>query len=371
MSQLGPAGRPPAGLHRNAVEFPGATWTSFDRYTRYGALARALRANLGPGCHRVVDVGDAAGYLGAFDPGLDVVGIDLVPTPDPLPGAVRLAGDGTRLPFPDAAFDAAVSSDALEHVPPHARVAFLTEMARVARELVVVAAPFDTPGVAGAEELVRRYALMATGRPQEQLEEHRAHGLPGLGSAQAALRDAGLEVATVPNGNLHDWVAMMLLKHQLVARPALGPLADGYDVAYNLLFPVRERAEPAYRHVLVARRGASPELGAPPSSPEARPDGVPGLLATFAAANASEAVRQDVEPRLVALQARVDELAASAGATEKATASALAHAQALAAAVEQLGAVAARVEGKVDRITEALRHPVRTAGRRFRHWRPG
>ena len=45
--------------HRH-VEFPGATWTAFDRYSRYGAIVRALRATLGAGPLRVLDVGDGS-----------------------------------------------------------------------------------------------------------------------------------------------------------------------------------------------------------------------------------------------------------------------------------------------------------------------
>ena len=53
---------------RAGVAFPQMAWTSFDRYGRYGAIVRAVRANLGDGPLRVLDVGDTAGHLQAFDP---------------------------------------------------------------------------------------------------------------------------------------------------------------------------------------------------------------------------------------------------------------------------------------------------------------
>ncbi len=62
-------------------------WTSFDRYARYAAIDRAVRASLGPGPRRVLDVGDTAGHLHTFDPELDVVGVDVQLEP------LRLAGD--------------------------------------------------------------------------------------------------------------------------------------------------------------------------------------------------------------------------------------------------------------------------------------
>src|SRR4051812_45053491 len=136
--------------------------------------------------------------------------IDVVESPESLPGRAFVLGDGSRLPFSDRAFDAVVTSDTLEHVVPDARGAFVLELTRVARELVVLAAPFDTPGVAGVEELIRRYALLAAGSPQEQLDEHAAHGLPALDDAVAAFEQAGFTTGTRGNGNLHDWLQMML-----------------------------------------------------------------------------------------------------------------------------------------------------------------
>ncbi|MEA2825968.1 MAG: hypothetical protein QOG43_407 [Actinomycetota bacterium] len=322
--------------HRH-IEFPGGAWTAFDRYSRYGAIVRALRATLGDGPLRVLDVGDGAGYLAAFDPGLDAVSVDLAPTAEPLPGTVRLAADGTRLPFPDASFDAVVSSDALEHVPPSLREGFLGELARVSRDLVLVAAPFDTPGVAGAEELARRFVLLVTGSAQEQLDEHRDHGLPGVDDTVAHFESLGWQVAVAGAGNLHDWLAMMLLKHQLVARPALGPLDTGYDIAYNWLFSARDHVPPFYRHLVAARRTSSPSFGAAPASDDgSSADDGAGLLAVFTAANVAEAVRQDTDSRLAATDALVADVSPRLAAIEDAVARLDARSQAMATSIDHL-----------------------------------
>lgn len=335
--------------HRH-VEFPGAAWTAFDRYSRYGAIVRALRATLGPGTLRVLDVGDGAGYLSAFDADLDAVSVDLAPTTEPLPGTVRLAASGVRLPFPDSSFDVVASSDALEHVPPDDRPAFLAELVRVCRELVLLAAPFDTPGVAGAEELARRFVLLATGGPQEQLEEHRQHGLPGVDDTRAAFEAAGFHVAVAGAGNLHDWLAMMLLKHQLAARPALGPLDAGYDIAYNWLFSGRDHVPPFYRHLVAAGRAAVPALGEPPVTAAA--DGVAGLLAAFTAANVAEAVRQDTNDRIKPAEALVTELGPRLQALEEAVAGLDPRLQALETSLAQL--------------VQLVRHPLASAAGKVR-----
>ncbi len=336
------------------VEFPGATWTAFDRYSRYGAIVRALRATLGGGPLRVLDVGDGAGYLSAFDPEVEGVSVDLAPTAEPLPGTVRLAADGTRLPFPDAAFDAVVSSDALEHVPPGSRSNFVAELVRVSRELVLLAAPFDTPGVAGAEELARRFVLLATGCPQDQLDEHRDHGLPGVDDTRAAFEALGLQVAVAGAGNLHDWLAMMLLKHQLVARPALAPLDTGYDIAYNWMFSGRDHVAPFYRHLIAAGRSAVPALGERVES--APPEGVSGLLATFTAANVAEAVRQDTHTRIKVTEAMMLDLPPRLEAIE--------------GGLERLGARLAAMESSIEHLVHLIRHPLASAADKVRR-KPG
>ena len=291
------------------IAHPDMAWTSFDRYARYAAIDRAVRASLGAGALRVLDVGDTAGHLHTFDPGLDVVGVDVQLEPLRLPGTPVALADGTRLPFADGTFDAVVSSDVLEHVAPEGRPAFLSELTRVSRDLVVVAAPFDTPGVAGVEELVRRYALIALGAEQPQLEEHRHNGLPDLEAAVAALVDAGAEVLTVGAGNLSDWLTMMVLRFQLEARPALRPLAEGYDTLYNYSFAHRNDEPPFYRHLIIARTGGPPDAGEPPVVGSGEQGVVvPAVLSALLAADGPEAVRQDTVPRLDSIKGDVDGL---------------------------------------------------------------
>lgn len=286
-------------LAPGTIAYPQATWTSFDRYDRYVEIARLVRSSLGPGAHRVLDVGDTAGYLTLLEPELWVVGLDIALEAERLDGNRPLLGDGSRLPFADDTFDAVVSSDVLEHVLPDRRGAFLAELRRVSRELVVVAAPFDSPGVAGAEDLVRRYAALALGAPQPQLEEHRERGLPNLDGSLAGLLAAGGEGAVIGNGNLWDWLVSMLLRFQLEARPALGPLSQGYDIFHNTALASMPSAPPFYRHLVVSWISRPPELvdaddDLADPAPAAPPVDLVALASVLVAADTSEVVRQDV-----------------------------------------------------------------------------
>jgi SAM-dependent methyltransferase len=80
----------------------------------------------------VVDVGCGSLGLRAFEPGLDITGVDLAPRPD-YPGPFVQADATRRLPFEDDAFDLAYSSSVIEHVAPERRPAFAAELRRVAR----------------------------------------------------------------------------------------------------------------------------------------------------------------------------------------------------------------------------------------------
>jgi hypothetical protein len=342
---------------RTGIEFPDATWTSSDRYDRYGAIARCLRASLGEGRHRVLDVGDAAGYLRLFAGDLQLVGVDMWVQPDRLPGAIALAGDGGRLPFADGTFDAVVSSDVLEHVPAEARPGFLAELSRVSRDLVIVAAPFDTDGVAGVEEVIRRYVPIVTGAPQDQLDEHMDNGLPDL-AATAAVLEAHGQVAVVGNGNLWDWLELMLVKHQLMARPALQPFHDGIDLLCNLSMAGRAGLPPFYRHLVVARRSAAPQLGEMPEPPLA-PERASAMIASLLSAAGPESTRQDVVPllgevatRASALEARVDGLQAEVHARLDAIDAQLAelreHSVRVMSVLDRLGSPLRKIRGRGD-----------------------
>jgi len=80
----------------------------------------------------VLDVGGTAfnWELSPVQPRLTL--LNLMPSDS---GHVEVVGDGTRLPFRDAAFDVVFSNSVIEHVPDHA--AFAAEIRRVARRYFV------------------------------------------------------------------------------------------------------------------------------------------------------------------------------------------------------------------------------------------
>jgi len=85
---------------------------------------------------RILDVGCGRLGLRALEPGLDIIGVDLVDRPD-YPGPFVRADATKRLPFDDGEFDLVYCSSVIEHVLPTERAAFAAELRRVARGWLV------------------------------------------------------------------------------------------------------------------------------------------------------------------------------------------------------------------------------------------
>jgi SAM-dependent methyltransferase len=81
---------------------------------------------------RVLDVGCGTLGLRAFEPDLDVTGVDLAERPA-YPGPFVRADAAAGLPFDDGEFDLVYCSSVIEHVPPASRASFAAEVRRVGR----------------------------------------------------------------------------------------------------------------------------------------------------------------------------------------------------------------------------------------------
>ncbi len=235
----------------------------FDQYQRYTAAAQVaeqIRDHLGRARLCVLDVG---GYfrigkgssilpLVQFLPQDQVFVVDLE--------AASLANysqaSGLSLPFGDKAFDLVVSCDTLEHIVPGNRLAFLSELLRVADRYVLLAAPFDSELNRQAECILHQY-ITSQGRHQDQLEEHLKHGLPCIDTLRAYLAERGLASVDFADGYLRNWLVIMLLKHTTGQSREFHRQLDRY---YNLYFSPGDRREPAYRQVFVIAQPGSEAL---------------------------------------------------------------------------------------------------------------
>jgi hypothetical protein len=244
------------GLEQAAQTMP------FDQFGRYHMLREAVdacRAHLDAQALSILDVGgfyedNGVPILPArrFLPDDDLTALDVVDCD--LPGYVK--GDWAALEFPDASFDLVVSVDTLEHIPRPRRAEFWRELLRVARHGVIVLAPFGTPDVELAEELLFEYIKTELGAQHQQLKEHREYGLPRLDEWLSYLEQRQITARAYPTGYLHAWTGMMLIKHMLLRMDDGARAQQLLDSYYNRCFFATERRNPAYRHLIVAEKTA-------------------------------------------------------------------------------------------------------------------
>lgn len=230
----------------------------FDQYERHAvtrSVVERVRRLMGGGPVRILDIGGAASALARFLPSDRVIAIDVLS----MSQGEYVRGTGAALPFRDASFDIATCHDTLEHVPADLRRQVVTEMARVAREMVLIQGPFDEPGVASAERIVMDASRQALGERSETvrfLTEHRQHGLPDLKSTLAHLHDLGFTTVVIPNGALNEWVLKMMLRDRLVALSRFGIQTGEFDRWSNDSFYAGATRVPTYRQLIVAARNA-------------------------------------------------------------------------------------------------------------------
>jgi SAM-dependent methyltransferase len=105
---------------------PLATRARARRHARFFALARLSRGA------RVLDVGCGTLGLRAFEPGLEITGVDLLERPA-YPGPFVRADASAGLPFAEGEFDLVYCSSVIEHIPPARRALFAAELRRVGR----------------------------------------------------------------------------------------------------------------------------------------------------------------------------------------------------------------------------------------------
>ncbi len=134
----------------------------------------------------------------------DLTSIDIVPKPSDFHGKY-VVGDATDMEFENGSFDASISTDVLEHVPDNKKIAFVRECLRVAREFVIISAPFDEPTVNEAEELTNGFNKTIFKHGQEWLEDHFKNHKPKLGGVVRFIEKSGYDYVVLGSNNVYLW----------------------------------------------------------------------------------------------------------------------------------------------------------------------
>lgn len=155
---------------------------------------------------KILDVGGRKGRLDLFlDPEDKLMLLDIRPGKE----KNLLVGDATNMKdFSDGCFDFVVSGDVFEHIAPEKRDNFIRECLRVSKEMVIVAAPFDEPGVAKAEEEANEFFKKINGSDHEWLKEHIDNGLPKKEELENLINKIGYKFSIIKSNSLKNWILL-------------------------------------------------------------------------------------------------------------------------------------------------------------------
>jgi len=228
----------------------------FDMAERLAALEAGIEsvvAGSGGGKARLLDVGGAPGvfarHLQQRHSAWSITIADLYEC-----HAERYVfGSGLALPFLDNAFDIAYCCDVLEHVPESGRPRFLSELKRVARGGVVVAAPFRHSNVDTAESILDNLHKEILGGRHPWLREHRDNGLPDLATTAAEFGQS-TALSLSPNADLERWFLLQAIEILSQVLPGARDAWRAFQEPLGALWndPVAPIATVPYRWVLAS-----------------------------------------------------------------------------------------------------------------------
>lgn len=273
----------------------------FDHYQRYQLTGRAVSVLSPPGSGplRILDVGGNSSSLKHFLPDHEIVLADIQsPPPFTYREGVSVRYDsyilavGGHLPFADGSFDIVTAHDTLEHVPEENRAEFLRDLVRVSSRYVIVNGPVYHPETERAERRLALFMDRAFSGSNPSLDEHISLGLPRREVIARALAEQDLAFVTLPNGNLQRWLAMMAMKHYLMAFPTSEAAHEEVDRAYNALISEHDFGGLCYREAYIislrsadfkvlenAAAALQPQIGDPAMRPET--ESLEGVLASL------------------------------------------------------------------------------------------
>ena len=219
----------------------------FDMYQRYKDIQIIVKKLFGTKKVSVLDVGGENNLIRKFLPAADTYPINIVNEK----ASNFIRGSGVYLPFKDSIFDIVVTADTLEHIEPKYREQFIAELIRTSKDYVIIIAPFDNGVQSLADKFLYEVILQLLGIEHPALKEHITNGLPKLQEVTATLKKLKAEHIFFSSGNIHNWLAMMVIKHYLLSIPCSEQLHKYVDSFYNQNFYEFDHSSPSYRKVFV------------------------------------------------------------------------------------------------------------------------
>lgn len=170
----------------------------FHQIVRYDYAQKAINAMRTSERHSILEVGAGAhGNLSNYLPNDELTFLDIELPEEVLEDKRFVVGDATNLQYEDDAFDFVIALDVIEHIPPEKRQAFITNINRVAKQGVVLSAPFTSENENSVDELMKVFYRLNGIEPPVWVDEHIDCTLP----SQAEIAEL-VSKCSVPEENI-------------------------------------------------------------------------------------------------------------------------------------------------------------------------
>ncbi|KWX77326.1 hypothetical protein AMQ84_12600 [Paenibacillus riograndensis] len=215
----------------------------FDQYQRY-EICKKIIFEFKEKKQRKLSILDVGGHFKTKDgvdwlPAVEFFGENEILVVDTTQASINnyQVSDGRDLPFEDNSFDVVVSNDVLEHVPPQGRYAFIKELTRVSKEVVIINFPYYTAKKALAEKILYEYIVNSSNGENRMLEEHLINGLPRVQDVIDELNELSMPYSYYYSGDTDNWLKLMAVNYELsrIGEPYLQGMIDEYVNKHHFL----------------------------------------------------------------------------------------------------------------------------------------
>lgn len=151
----------------------------FHQAVRYAYARRAVNILRTKDTHTILEVGAGAhARLAEYLPDDDIIFLD-ADLPEEVCKDARFAiGDATDLAYGTGSFDFVIALDVIEHIPKQKRAAFISNIHRVAKQGVVLSAPYYSEQNPYDDRMLKIFYYLYGSKPPKWIDEHVTCTLP-------------------------------------------------------------------------------------------------------------------------------------------------------------------------------------------------
>ena len=237
------------------------TSISFDQYQRYKVVSEIINAfRKGGNKFKILEVGPGAEEnLKKFLPNDNIYFLDKEYPREYAQKGNYICANFIKIDLNET-YDFVVSVDTYEHIAPIHRENFLNKLLQSSNIAAILAAPFNTQGVAEYELLANEWFKLIHGDNHRWLIEHIQNGLPELEDTLESIKGLGLDCKVINNGYLPFWFEMMSIIFMTEGKAKFVNCVQDLNAFYNLNIHDYDNQSPSYRQIIVAVKCVFPDL---------------------------------------------------------------------------------------------------------------